>query len=115
MKLYCFYFRNDGTVEKEIIKCRKNKNDYAFKYISDLGYESRGYVAFKNIGKVLNADSYCLGGKNIQCRMYFEEDSEITDEMKAFAEARAEKVKEFNGAEKRFRAGVEELKEKFGF
>lgn len=115
MKLYCFYFRNDGTVEKEIIKCRKNKNDYAFKYVGSSGYELKEYVSFENVSTILDADSKCKSGEHKGCRMYLEEDSDITDEMRKFAEARAEKVKEFNEAEKRFRAEVEELKEKFGF
>lgn len=115
MKIYCYYFRMNGTVEKEKVTCRKNKSEYAFNYERTSGFIQKAWVTFSDIGNIYEAGSSFEGEKHCGCRMYLEEDIEITEKMTEFAKARAEKVREFEETKKRFQAEVEELKNGFKF
>lgn len=89
MTLYCYYFRPDGTVERESVRCRKNKDCYAFK-VGPYGINT--HLDFNEIGKIINTESY--NDDHYGCRIYLTEKIEITQEMKEFAEYRAKKIKE---------------------
>lgn len=109
MKLYCYYFKTDGSVEKERIICRKNKSEYAFNYISETGYRLTGYVSFEDIGKVLDINSFCNGSGSC-CRIYLEENEEITENMKVFSKKRVEKLEELKMGKDRIYKDLKSLK-----
>ena len=89
MKIYCYYFRPDGSVEKKKIVCRKNKDCYAFNR-RDVEFDDIMHVPFEKIGCILSEDSW--NDNELGCRMYLKEEQEITDAMRKFAEFRSEKL-----------------------
>lgn len=105
MTLYCYYFKPDGTIERESIRCRKNKECYAFK-VGPL--DTMDYLYFNDVGKIKNTESH--NTNHIGCRMYLTEKIEITEEMKKFAEYRAKKIKELWDIQKQFEGEIRDAK-----
>lgn len=110
MKIYCYCFKMDGTVEKKKMICRKNKQDYAFKYERG-DYEFITHIPFEKIGVVLGEDSTEEGVVH-GFRMYLEDDKEVTREMVEFSRFRAQKLNQLLEFKKKIEGEIGELKEK---
>lgn len=108
MTLYCYYFRPDGTVERESVGCRKNKDCYAFKVGP---YDINTHLGFNEIGKIISLDSY--NDDHYGCRMYSTEKLEITQKMKDFSENRAKKIQEIWDMRKQMEGELHKMKTDF--
>lgn len=93
MKIYCYLFKIDGTVQKEIVKARKRKTGYSIDWIVD-GKKYIEQVEFNEIGTVLRPFENKINEGYWGCKTYLETDMEITDEMKQFSKERAKKIQE---------------------
>jgi len=114
MKIFRFTFNTDGTVEKETIKVRKNKNDYAFdEYNTTFGGTYINHVDFDKMGKVICGSSEAAKRPGIMCTMYLKTDTEITQEMLLFAKKRAEKIKELQNTRKQMYQEIQQLCDEF--
>ena len=105
MKLYCYYFKMDGTVEKKEMECRKEKDKYVFKCCDDEDFSYDMCIPLETIGKPLG--EVCEDG--VGCRMFLDEDEIISEEMIEFSRFRAQKIRELNEIHKRT---YEEIRER---